>query len=117
MKHLPCILSFSAIIGLALAGAAAALGVPLAFDRVVPDLIGFSCGAGVLAFFMLDYRPRTYIELPAAEPKVEAAPVAPASATRRWIPRPLDIPFDKSFSVNLMATLRIPKGPATATLQ
>ena len=58
MKHLPCILSFSAFLGLLLLGAAAVLGFPLTFDQIAPAIVGFSSAAGVLGFLMLDHRRR-----------------------------------------------------------
>lgn len=104
MKNIPCLLAFSAVLSLILLAAAAALGVPLPFDRVAPVVVGFSCAAGVLGFVMVDYAPgrmRPTVASRIAQPKAVSVP-APASLRRH--PSPAGSKLADEITVNLMGT-------------
>jgi hypothetical protein len=115
MKHLPCILSFSAFLGLLLLGAAAVLGFPLTFDQNAPAIVGFSSAAGVLGFLMLDYAPsrsRPTVAARVVEPKRAFAP----AAYQRLNPTPAELRFGDDITVNIMATLGTRSASATVSL-
>ncbi|HMD61952.1 MAG TPA: hypothetical protein VKG78_10995 [Opitutaceae bacterium] len=115
MKNLSCLLSFSAIIGLVFVAACAALGVCLPFGSVILDIAGYSCGAGLFAFLLVDYAPRRgYVPLAlrAEGPQPE---VAPAAVSERYEPIPAGLPYDEA-TVNLFATLEMRNDPATVSL-
>ncbi len=116
MKHLPSILSFSAFLGLLLLAIAATLGVSLPFDRIAPAIVGFSSGAGVLGFLMVEYAPsrsRPSVAARVVEPKPEFAP----AVVREWRkPSALELRFGDDVTVNLMGTLDVRTGSATLSL-
>jgi hypothetical protein len=116
MKNLSCILSFSAVIGLVLVAACAALGVSLPFGSVILGVAGYSCAVGLFAFVLADYAPRRgYVPLAlrAEEPQLEAAPSAESEQDDHV---PSDLPYAEPITVNLIATLEMRNDPATVSL-
>ena len=113
MKNLPCLLTFSAVLGLLLLAAAATLGISLPFDRIAPAIVAVSCAAGVLGFLMVDYAPgrtRPTVAVRVAEPR---RVVAPAPSLRR-IPSPVS--YDDGITVNIMSTLGVRTVASTVSL-
>lgn len=116
MKNLSCILSFSAVIGLVLVAACAALGVSLPFGSVILGIAGYSCAVGLFAFVLADYAPRRgYVPLAlrAEEPQPEPAPAVESEQDN---PVPSDLPYGDPITVNLMATLEMRNDPDTVSL-
>ena len=94
------------------------LGVPLTLPVVAADFVGFSCGAGVLTLFVIDYAPRRgrpYIDLRAMEPKLEVARTEPPRIRRR-IPALIEIKLRDAATVNLMGRFGIQNDPATVSM-
>jgi hypothetical protein len=118
MKNLPYIVSLATIICLVILAALAALGVSLPYVSIASDVIGFSCGAGVLSFFLADYaagRPNHYVDLRSAEPKSEVALVAPTGQKRAR--RRVELPLDPATTLNLIREIRLRDEPSTLSLR
>lgn len=116
MKNLFCILSFSAILALLLLAVPAAAGISLPFESIASDVLGISCGVGVLGFFLADYGPRKtpdYRAVRAPEPRRNAVP---APSAWRSIPLPNAVSFDGMSTVNLVVPMEMRDDPATASL-
>jgi hypothetical protein len=116
MKNLPCIVTIATLVSLAFLAAAAACGVPLPYASLASDIIGFSCCAGVVAFFAMDYstdrsRNRAYFEPVAAKREV-----IPATVGRARNLEAISLPVDTDITINLMATLGSWSEPATVSL-
>lgn len=107
------------MIGLLLIAALAALGVSFPFPIVASDFIGFSCGAGILAFFVADYAPkgpRLTDSVRVAETTLVAVPVARTSSAKRHPDLQVGPPIDEGITVNIMATLGQRADPSTVSL-
>lgn len=115
MKHLPCILSFSAVFGLLFLTVSAVLGVPLPYESIASYVLGISCGVGVVGFLLADYGPGkspSYLAARVQEPKRE---IAQAVVSRRRALRPIDLSFDDTITVNSM-TIGVGNDPETVSM-
>jgi hypothetical protein len=118
MKNLPYIVLLAPILCLVILAALAALGVSLPYISIASDIVGFSCGAGVISFFLADYaagRPNHYVDLRSAEPKSEVALVAPTRQKRAR--RRVELPFEPAMTLNLMREIRLRDEPSNLSLQ
>jgi hypothetical protein len=114
MKNLISIVSLTALASLAILAALAAFDVPLPYACIASDIIGFSAGAGVLAFFVADYAPsKSLIDLDAARRERNAL----APATRLEVnPEPVESAFDPSGTLNWLAGGSMEQEPSTMSL-
>lgn len=112
MKTFPLIISVAAIAGLVFLAAAATLGVSFPFAFVASHLVGYSCAAGVLTFFLKDYAPRT--------PRFDAEAFRAAEAKRESetavATGPDQRPCPDSIAEEALATLGFCNDPATVSL-
>jgi hypothetical protein len=118
MKNLPCLIFLAAIASLILLAAASFLGLPFPLLHVASIVTGFFGAAGVLALFLVDYRPRRAYDDPVvspAEAKREIAPAMPAAFNLRRIVRPHQR-TGRPVSGGALATLGLNNNPATLSL-
>gem|GEM_PF-2987352 len=114
MKNLISIVSLSALASLAVLAALAAFNVSLPYACIASDIVGFSAGAGVLAFFVADYAPsKSLIDLDEARRKRNA--LAPASRLE-VNPEPVESAFDPSGTLNWLAGGSMEQEPSTVSL-
>jgi hypothetical protein len=116
MKNLPCLLTFSAVLGLILLAAAAVLGVSLPFDRIAPAIVGFSCVAGVVGFLMVDYAPSRSGPTVAARVAQPKRVLAPSAVSQRRISSPAALSYDDTITLNLTGTVGMRTVSGTVSL-
>ncbi len=116
MKNLTCILSFSAVLGLAILAAPAALGVSLPYENIASGVLGASCGMSLLGFFFADYAPHRRPDYLASRLPEARRRAAPPASIRRRTSRPIDPSFDDMITINLFFPIEMRNDPSTASM-
>jgi hypothetical protein len=114
MKNLISIVSLTGLASLVVLAVLAAFDVSLPYACIASDVIGFSAGAGVLAFFVADYAPsRPLIDLQAVQVERNAL----ASARHLEVnPDPVDMAFDPNATLNWLGSSSMEQEPSTLSL-
>jgi hypothetical protein len=113
MKTLPAIISIATVAVLLLLAVAASVIDSLPFAYIASYVVGCGCAAGLLAFFIADYGPRSprLIEAVIDEAKALRDAEARAAAARRQA----ETPFDDHVTVNWLSSGSLSNDPATVS--